>query len=64
MPEYRITKLAGPVVAGRANTGAGTTMFLTPREAAHDLRVGAIEAASKAAPAPLAAPKKKGGASE
>ena len=50
MPEYRITEKAGPYIAGRKSTGPGTTVFLTPREAGHDLRVGAIEpvAAAKA----------------
>ncbi len=47
MPEYQITDKAGPYVAGRRNTGTGTKMFLTPREAEHDLRTGAL---IKAAP--------------
>ncbi len=42
MPLYQITDKAGPYVAGRVNEGAGTTIFLTEREAAHDLRVGSI----------------------
>lgn len=60
MPEYRITNAAGPYVAGRRNTGAGTKLFLTPREAAHDLRVGALEVAPPPEP-PAAPPKRKGG---
>lgn len=59
MPEYRITEKAGEYVAGRKSTGAGTTMFLTPREAGHDLRVGAIEPVM----ASKATGKKKGGSS-
>lgn len=58
MPEYRITEKAGPYVAGRANLGVGHTIFLTPREAAHDVRLGTLEEVR-----PKAAPqaKKKGG---
>lgn len=63
MPEYRITKDAGPFVAGRRNTGAGTTMFLTPREAAHDLRVGALEEIRRKAAKKPAADTEPGGAS-
>jgi hypothetical protein len=62
VPEYRITEKAGPQVAGRKNPGKGMTIFLTPREAAHDLRVGAIELA-KSAKASKVVGKHKGGPS-
>lgn len=42
MKSYVVTPLAGPFVAGRRNAGTGETLTLSDREAAHDLRLGAL----------------------
>lgn len=61
MPTYRVTKEAGPRIAGLPNPGEGVEITLTERAAAHDLRVGAIELIKP----PIAKPvgKRKGGSS-
>lgn len=42
MPKYVTTELAGDYVAGRKNPGPGSPMTLSPEEADHDFRVGAL----------------------
>jgi hypothetical protein len=42
MKRYAITEKAGPMVAGRNNTGVGTILTLADKEAKHDLRNGAL----------------------
>lgn len=73
MPEYRITEKAGRFVAGQTNNGAGTSLFLTEKQAAYELALGTIVPAVPVAEAPApepaeapaeeppaAAPKKRG----
>ena len=42
MPRYAITERAGPFVAGIPNTGVGTVLDLTERQAEHELRLGTL----------------------
>jgi hypothetical protein len=42
MPRYAITERAGPFVAGHRNTGVGTVLHLTERQAEHELRLGTL----------------------
>jgi hypothetical protein len=42
MPRYAITERAGPFVAAYRNTGVGTVLDLTERQAEHELRLGTI----------------------
>jgi hypothetical protein len=42
MPRYAITERAGPFVAGIRNTGVGTVLDLTERQAEHELRLGTL----------------------
>lgn len=42
MPRYAITERAGPFVAGIRNTGVGTVLELSERQAAHELRLGTL----------------------
>jgi hypothetical protein len=42
MPRYAITERAGPFVAGHRNTGVGTVLDLTERQAEHELRLGTL----------------------
>jgi hypothetical protein len=42
MPRYAITERAGPFVAGHRNTGVGTVLELTERQAEHELRLGTL----------------------
>ncbi|MBY0400958.1 hypothetical protein K2X89_11725 [Myxococcota bacterium] len=42
MKEYRITEKAGRFVAGRNSVGAGTSIFLTDKEAEYELSLGTI----------------------
>ena len=44
MKEYKITAKAGRFVAGQNNTGNGTSIWLSDRQAAHELRLGSIVA--------------------
>jgi hypothetical protein len=58
MPRYAITERAGPFVAAHRNTGVGTVLELTERQAEHELRLGtlvALPAATREA-APVSAP--------
>lgn len=42
MPRYAITERAGPFVAGFRNSGVGTVLELSDRQAAHELRLGTL----------------------
>ena len=42
MPRYAITERAGPFVAAHRNTGVGTVLHLTERQAEHELRLGTL----------------------
>ncbi len=42
MPRYIITERAGRFVAGHTNTGVGTTLDITERAAAHEVRLGTL----------------------
>ena len=42
MLRYAITERAGPFVAGIRNTGVGTVLDLTERQAEHELRLGTL----------------------
>jgi hypothetical protein len=44
MPRYAITERAGPFVAAHRNTGVGTVLDLTERQAEHELRLGTLAA--------------------
>jgi hypothetical protein len=46
---FRITEKAGRFVAGRNNTGVGTPLLLSRREAQHDVRLGALVEVGKEA---------------
>ena len=48
MPRYAITEKAGPFVAAHRNTGVGTILHLSERQAAHELRLGTLTALDKA----------------
>ena len=51
MKKYRITEKAGRFVAGHRNNGVGGILHLTPKAAAHELRLGTlidVEAKAKA----------------
>ena len=53
MPRYAITEKAGRFVAGQNNTGVGTVLTLTEKQAEHELRLGTLQLldGKKAAPA-------------
>ena len=55
MPRYAITERAGPFVAAHRNTGVGTVLDLTERQAEHELRLGTLTALDVAAAPPAAA---------
>jgi hypothetical protein len=42
MPRYAITERAGPFVAAHRNTGVGTVLDLTERQAEHERRLGTL----------------------
>jgi len=42
MPRYAITERAGRFVAGHTNTGVGTVLTLTGKQAEHELRLGTL----------------------
>ena len=42
MPRYAISERAGPFVAAHRNTGVGTVLELTERQAEHELRLGTL----------------------
>lgn len=44
MPRYAITERAGRFVAGHTNTGVGTVLTLTEKQAEHELRLGTLRA--------------------
>lgn len=43
MPRYAITEKAGRFVAGTNNTGVGTVLTLTEKQAEHEVRLGTLE---------------------
>jgi hypothetical protein len=43
MPRYAITEKAGRFVAGQTNTGAGTVLTLTAKQAEHEVRLGTLQ---------------------
>lgn len=44
MPRYAITETAGRFVAGQTNTGVGTILILTEKQAEHEVRLGSLRA--------------------
>ena len=52
MPRYAITEKAGPFVAAHRNTGVGTVLHLSERQAEHELRLGTLIELDKA-PVPV-----------
>jgi hypothetical protein len=44
MNRYAITEKAGRFVAGQTNTGVGTVLKLTDKQAEHELRLGTLRA--------------------
>ena len=42
MSGYAVTERAGPFVAGFRNSGVGTVLALSDRQAAHELRLGTL----------------------
>ena len=42
MNRYAITEKAGRFVAGQTNTGVGTVLTLTDKQAEHELRLGTL----------------------
>lgn len=52
MPRYAITEKAGPFVAAHRNTGVGTILHLSERQAEHELRLGTLIELDKA-PVPM-----------
>ena len=59
---YLITDKAGPYVAGQRNTGVGTKLFMSEKEAEAGLRVGhLVDADADARKAEKAADKKVSG---
>ena len=42
MPRYAITETAGRFVAGQTNTGVGSVMELTEKQAEHEVRLGSL----------------------
>jgi hypothetical protein len=44
MPRYAITEKAGPFVATYRNSGVGTVLELTERQAEHEVRLGTLRA--------------------
>ena len=44
MPRYAITETAGRLVAGQTNTGVGTILTLTEKQAEHEVRLGSLRA--------------------
>ena len=48
MPRYAITEKAGSFVASYRNSGVGTVLELTERQAEHELRLGTLRALDSA----------------
>ncbi|MDN2578941.1 hypothetical protein [Aquibium sp. ELW1220] len=44
MPRYAITERAGRFVAGQTNTGVGTVLTMTEKQAEHEVRLGTLRA--------------------
>ena len=44
MPRYAITEKAGRFVAGQTNTGVGSVLTLTEKQAEHEIRLGSLRA--------------------
>ncbi len=44
MPRYAITETAGRFVAGQTNTGVGSILTLTEKQAEHEVRLGSLQA--------------------
>ena len=44
MPRYAITETASRFVAGQTNTGVGTVLELTEKQAEHEVRLGSLRA--------------------
>ena len=44
MPRYAITERAGRFVAGHTNTGVGTVLTLSEKQAEHEVRLGTLRA--------------------
>lgn len=62
MPRYAITERAGPFVAAHRNTGVGTVLILSERQAEHELRLGTLttlDVEVTAASAPEETPERK-----
>jgi hypothetical protein len=55
MPRYAITERAGPFVAAHRNTGVGTVLELSERQAEHEVRLGSLVALPTATGNPEAA---------
>jgi hypothetical protein len=65
MGRYATTEKAGPFAAAHRNTGVGTILRLSDRQAEHELRLGTLTALAKPElgsghPAPGAAPRRGG----
>ncbi|MCI5078712.1 hypothetical protein [Oricola sp.] len=56
MPCYAITEKAGRFVAGQTNTGVGSVLTLTEKQAEHEVRLGSLR--------PLDTPVAKAGGAE
>lgn len=62
MPRYAITEKAGRFVAGQNNTGVGTVLTLTEKQAEHEVRLGSLQPLDvPAADAPATEEGKKAG---
>ena len=48
MPRYAITEKAGPFVAAHRNTGVGTILQISERQAEHEVRLGTLIELDKA----------------
>ena len=53
MPRYAITEKAGRFVAGTNNTGVGTVLTLTEKQAEHEVRLGALQPLDGPKPEPV-----------
>jgi hypothetical protein len=53
MPRYAITEKAGRFVAGTNNTGVGTVLNLTEKQAEHEVRLGALRPLDGPQPEPV-----------
>ena len=64
MNRYAITEKAGRFVAGHTNTGLGTILRLTPKQAEHELRLSTLRALDEAPTALDVMPEQKVAPSE